>query len=87
MLTPKNGFENSEVSFRVGSGTMTVKVKDITYELIERVRHHADLSYYVEEDIEVPEPYFELQTEYIPEEHDIETVMQEVIKKPRKKKK
>ncbi len=26
-------------------------------------------------------------TEYIPEEHDIETVMQEAIKKPRKKKK
>jgi hypothetical protein len=87
MLKPRNGFENSEVSFRVGSGTMTVKVKDITYELIERVRHHADLSYYVEGDIEVPEPYFGLQTEYIPEEHDIEMVMQEAIKKPRKKKK
>ena len=111
MLKPRNGFENSEVSFRVGSGTMTVKVKDITYELIERVRHHADLSYYVEEYVptlsvtfttkkdepsdllkgfeyvEFNDNLVELQTEYIPEEHDIETVLQEVIKKPRKKKK
>jgi hypothetical protein len=87
MLKPRNGFENSEVSFKMGSVNIKVKVKDITYELIERVRRYADLSYYVEEDIEVPEPYFGLQTEYIPEEHDIETVLQEVIKKPRKKKK
>jgi len=72
----------------MGSVNMKVKVKDITPELIERTRNYADLSAYVEqEEIEVPEPYFGLQTEYIPEEHDIETVMQEVIKKPRKKKK
>jgi hypothetical protein len=83
MLKPKKGFENSQVSFRVGSATHTIKVSDITPELMDKVKHHVDLSYFVEE-VEKPE------TIYNPEEHDIETVLQKVLnekpKKTRKKK-
>ena len=71
MLRPKKGFENSTVSFRVGSNTFTIKVSDITPELMDRVKHHTDLSYFVEE--------YEPITEYIPELHDAETVMQEIL--------
>ena len=76
MLRPKKGFENSEVSFRVNSSTLTLKVNDITPELIERLKHHVDLSYYVEE--------YEPIKEYIPELHDPETIIQEAINKPKK---
>jgi len=64
MLRPRKGFENSEVSFKMGSVNMNVKVSDITPELIERTKHYADLSAYVEqEDIEVPTELIELQVE------------------------
>lgn len=84
MLRPKKGFENSQVSFRVGSNTFTINVKDITPELVDRVKHHTDLTYFVEE--------YEPIKEYIPEQHDVETVMQSLLdeepkKKTRKKKK
>jgi len=78
MLRPKKGFENSEVSFRVGSNTFTIKVSDITPELIERVKHHTDLSYFVEE--------YEPIKEYISEKHDIETVFQSIVNEEPKKK-
>lgn len=107
MLRPKKGFENSQVSFRVGSNTFTINVKDITPELVDKMKHHTDLSYFVEEvepileykskynaihDKYTPEPK-EYITEYNPEQHDIETVMQSLLneeepkKKTRKKKK
>jgi hypothetical protein len=83
MLRPKKGFENSQVSFRVGSATHTIKVSDITPELMDKVKHHVDLSYFVEA-VEKHE------TIYNPEEHDIETVLQKHLnekpKKTRKKK-
>lgn len=84
MLRPKKGFENSQVSFRVGSNTFTINVKDITPELVDKVKHHTDLTYFVEE--------YEPIKEYIPEQHDVETVMQSLLdeepkKKTRKKKK
>ena len=85
MLRPKKGFENSQVSFRVGSNTFTIKVSDITSDLVDKLKHHTDLSYFVEE--------YEPVTEYVPEEHDVETVMQSLLdeeepkKKTRKKKK
>jgi hypothetical protein len=53
MLRPKKGFKNSQVSFRVGSATHTIKVSDITPELMDKVKHHVDLSYFVEE-VEIP---------------------------------
>ncbi len=86
MLRPKKGFENSQVSFRVGSATHTIMVKDITPELMDKVKHHVDLGYFVEEEKHEPkEP-----TIYDPEKHDIETVIQKAInekpKKTRKKK-
>ena len=81
MLRPKKGFENSQVSFRVGSNTFTIKVSDITPELMDRVKHHTDLSYFVEE-VEKHEPI----TEYDPELHDAETVMQSLLNEEPKKK-
>ena len=71
MLRAKKEFKNTTVSFRIGSNTFTVKVDDITPELIERVKHHTDLSYFMEE--------YEPITEYIPELHDAETVIQEIL--------
>lgn len=81
MLRPKKGFENSQVSFRVGSNTFTIKVSDITPELMDKVKHHTDLSYFVEE-VEKHEPI----TEYDPEKHDAETVMQSLLNEEPKKK-
>jgi hypothetical protein len=78
MLRPKKGYENTEVTYRVGSNTFTIKVSDITPELMERVKHHTDLSYFVEE--------FNPITEYIPEIHDIETVIQNILNEEPKKK-
>lgn len=78
MLRPKKGFENSTVSFRLGSNTFTIKVTDITHDLIDRVRNHTDLSYFVEE--------YEPITEYKAEQHDIETVMQSILNEEPKKK-
>lgn len=84
MLRPKKGFENSQVSFRVGSNTFTINVKDITPELVDKVKHHTDLTYFVEE--------YKPIKEYIPAQHDVETIMQSLLdeepkKKTRKKKK
>ena len=81
MLRPKKGFENSQVSFRVGSNTFTINVKDITPELMDKVKHHTDLSYFVEE-VEKHEPI----TEYDPEKHDAETIMQSLLNEEPKKK-
>jgi hypothetical protein len=101
MLKPKKGFENSQVSFRVGSATHTIKVSDITPELMDKVKHHVDLSYFVEEvdialelekefDMLLSEMEEKHETIYNPEEHDIETVLQKHLnekpKKTRKKK-
>ena len=83
MLRPKKGFENSEVSFRVGSNTFTIKVSDITPELIEKVKHHTDLSYFVEE---VEKEEIKIITTYDPETHDIETVIQNILNEEPKKK-
>lgn len=85
MLRPKRGYENSEISFRVGAATLTIKVSDITEELIHKYRHHLDLSEYVEK----VEPI-----EYDPEQHDAESIIQQYVelqtvekpKKTRKKK-
>ena len=102
MLRPKKGFENSQVSFRVGSATHTIKVSDITPELMDKVKHHVDLSYFVEEvDIALElEKEFDMLLaemeekheprkviEYNPEEHDIETVIQKAINEEKPKKK
>jgi len=73
MLRPKKGFENSTVSFRVGSNTFTIKVSDITPDLIEKVKHHTDLSYFVEE---VEKEEIKVVTTYDPETHDIKTIIQ-----------
>lgn len=93
MLRPKKGFENSQVSFRVGTATHTIKVSDITPELMDKVKHHVDLSYFVEEvdvALELETEVEKHETVYDPEKHDIETVMQKAInekpKKTRKKK-
>lgn len=77
MLRPKKGFENSQVSFRVGSNTFTINVKDITPELVDKVKHHTDLTYFVEE-VEKHEPKKYI-TKYDPELHDIETIVQRAI--------
>lgn len=85
MLRPKKGYENSEISFRVGAATLTIKVSDITEELIYKYRHHLDLSEYVEK----VEPLV-----YDPQEHDAEAIIQQYMelqgdekpKKTRKKK-
>ena len=77
MLRPKKGFENTQVSFRVGANTFTVKVSDITPELIDRVKNHTDLSYFVEE--------YEPITEYVPELHDSKMIIQSIINEPKKK--
>ncbi len=83
MLRPKKGFENSQVSFRVGSATHTIKVSDITPELMDKVKHHVDLSYFVEEEKHEPkEP-----TIYDPELHDIETILQRELNEEKPKKK
>lgn len=78
MLRPKKGFENSTVSFRIGSNTFTIKVSDITQDLVDKMKHHTDLSYFVEKH----EPI----TEYVPELHDAETVMQSLLNEEPKKK-
>ena len=79
MLRPKKGFENTTVSFRMGSNTFTIKTDDITPELIERVKNYTDLSYFVEE--YKPEPI-----KYDPQKHDVETVIQRIINEEPKKK-
>lgn len=72
MLRPKKGFENTQVSFKVGVNTFTIKVEDITRELIEKMRNYTDLNYFVEEVKNEP-------IQYDPQKHDIETVVQEIL--------
>jgi hypothetical protein len=80
MLRPKKEFENSTISFRVGSNTFTIKVGDITAELVDKMKHYTDLSYFVEKH----EP--QKVTKYDPELHDVETVMQKALNEEPKKK-
>ncbi len=77
MLRARKGFENSTISFKVGANTFTIKVSDITPELMDKVKHHTDLSYFVEE--------YDPITEYIPEEHDSKSIIQAAINEPKKK--
>ena len=80
MLRPKKEFENSTISFRVGSNTFTIKVGDITPELVDKMKHYTDLSYFVEKH----EPQKVIK--YVPELHDVETVMQKALNEEPKKK-
>ena len=80
MLRPKKEFENSTISFRVGSNTFTIKVGDITAELVDKMKHYTDLSYFVEKH----EP--QKVTKYVPKLHDVETVMQKALNEEPKKK-
>jgi hypothetical protein len=78
-------------------------VKDITPELMDKVKHHVDLSYFVEEvdiALELEKEFDMLLADmeekhepkepivYDPELHDIETIMQKAInEKPKKTRK
>lgn len=88
MLRAKKGYENTELSFKVGQATFRMKVEDITEAHIEQFRNHIDLNHYVEKvDCETK------QLIYAPDEHDVETVMQNYLdlqdqpKKTRRRKK
>lgn len=69
MLRPKKGYENTELSFKVGQATFRIRVEDIKTVHIEQFKNHIDLAHFVEE---VP-------VEYKPEEHDAETVLQNYL--------
>lgn len=80
MLKPKKGYENTVIEYRVGQATIKIKASDITQEHIDKAKHYVDLSYFVEEAVEVKEP-----TIYDPEKHDAETVIQSILNEPKKK--
>ena len=72
MLKPKKGYENTVIEYRVGQATMKIRVEDITKDHIEKARNHVDLSFFVEEVV----------TEYDPQKHDAESIIQEYINQP-----
>ena len=69
MLKVKRGYENAFVSFKVGQATFNLKTEDITEDHIEKFKNHIDLSYFVEP----------MEVVYVPEEHDVETVLQNYL--------
>lgn len=76
MLKPKKGFENTTITFKVGAGSVTLNVSNITEDHIINFRNHIDLSYFVEKH----EP--KVITKYVPELHDAETVIQSILNDP-----
>jgi hypothetical protein len=88
MLQPKKGFENTQIEYKLGQVGIKINVTDITYAHIEQAkRYNIDLGFYIEESVQVPEQLLNIQTPseaYEPEKHDIETVIQKAINKPKK---
>ena len=69
MLKVKRVYENAVISFKVGQATFNLKTEDITEDHIEKFKNHIDLSYFVEP----------MEVVYVPEEHDVETVLQNYL--------
>lgn len=64
MLQPKKGFENTDVSYRLGTTRININTNNITQDHIDVAKRYGiDLTMYVEDvtPIEVPEELLDIQ--------------------------
>ena len=83
MLQPKKGFENTDVSYRLGTTRININTNNITQDHIDVAKRYGiDLTMYVEEitAIEVPEQLLEIQEPIKPKAN----VKTKTNRKPRK---